>query len=602
MGQVTPISKSNAATALAAGCMRFGTFEVDFRTGELRKNGLKVKLHTQPLAVLEVLLEQPGEIVTREELRQRLWGSDTFVDFEQGLNKAINKLREALGDQADNPRYIETMPRRGYRFVSPVSLPPAPSLEIPQPAKESRFRIWPIAVAAAAVVLVAFVIYWASGRKVSTQASSSARVMLAVLPFQNLSGDNSEDYFSDGLTEEMISQLGQLQPSRLGVIARTSAMRYKDTKQSIAQIGRELGVGYLLEGSVRHAGERVRITAQLIQSSDQTHLWAESYEANLTDILKVQTEIAEKITNSLRLELLPEQGSKEANSHFEPEAYRKYLLGLEEFRNGTREGESKAIQDLKDAIAADPNNARLYAALGSVYAASHTFLRSPAEVMPPAKEAALKALALDPNLAGAHATLGYVSLFFDRDWARAEAEYHRALDLNPSLPDAQLGYASYLATLGRFEEAISRIQQAYVVDPLATERRADALWIYYFSGRLQETVEQAQKAIEMEPQAGLPYAQLALALADQGQGAKALSAAENAIRFSEDSPSVVATAASAVARAGQHEKARQILRHALELAKTQYVCQFIVAGVYADLGEKQKALDSIELAFQQKST
>jgi len=602
MGQVTPISKSNSATATAAGCVRFGTFEVDFRTGELRKNGLKVKLHTQPLAVLEVLLEQPGEIVTREELRQRLWGSDTFVDFEQGLNKAINKLREALGDQADSPRYIETMPRRGYRFVSPVSLPPTPSIEIPQPTKQARFRMLPIVVGTAVVVLVAATIYWASGRRVSTQSSGSARVMLAVLPFQNLSGDNNEDYFSDGLTEEMISQLGQLQPARLGVIARTSAMRYKDTKQSIAQIGRELGVGYLLEGSVRRAGERVRITAQLIQSSDQTHLWAESYEANLTDILKVQTEIAEKITNSLRLELLPEQGNKEANSHFDPEAYRKYLLGLEEFRNGTREGESKAIQDLKDAIASDPGNARLYAALGSVYAASHTFRRSPAEVMPQAKEAALKALTLDPNLAGAHATLGYVSLFFDRDWARAEAEYHRALELNPSLPDAQLGYASYLATQGHFEEAISRIRQAYDVDPLATESRADALWIYYFSGRLPETAEQAQKTIELEPQAGLPYAMLALALADQGQGAKAVAAAETAIRQSEDIPSVVATAASAIARSGQHQRARQVLAHALELAKTRYLCQFVAAGVYADLGENQKAFDSIDLAFQQKST
>lgn len=602
MGEVAPINKNSSPTAAADGNVRFGTFEVDLRAGELRKSGLKIKLHTQPLAVLEVLLERPGEIVTREELRQRLWGADTFVDFEQGLNKAINKLREALGDQADSPRYIETLPRRGYRFITPVTFPPPPRDLHTQPEKPSRSSLMPAAIAVTAAVVIAVAVYWGANRKPSTQPSPSERVMLAVLPFQNLSGDSGEEYFSDGMTEEMISQLGQLQPSKLGVIARTSAMRYKNTKESIGQIGRELGVGYLLEGSVRHAGQRVRITAQLIQSSDQTHLWAESYETPLTDILKVQTEIAQKITNSLRLELLPEQASKGSNSRFDPEAYRKYLLGLEEFRSGTRQGETKAIQDLKDGIAADPGNARLYAALASVYAASHTFLRSPAEVMPQAKEAAQKALELDSELSGPHATLGYVSLFFDRDWARAENEYHRALELNPSLPDAQLGYAAYLATLGRFDEAISRVQQAYSVDPLATESRADSLWIYYFSGRSRETEEQAQKTIELEPQAGLPYAMLALALADQGQGVKAAAAAESAIRLAEDSPSIVATVASALARSGQHDRARQVLEHALELAKTRYVCRFIVAGVYADLGENEKALDSMELAFRQRST
>jgi len=601
MGEVISANKNSLPMPSSDGRVRFGTFEADFQSGELRKNGLKVKLHVQPLAVLELLLERPGEVVTREELRQRLWGADTFVDFEQGLNKAINKLREALGDQADNPRYIETMPRRGYRFVSPVTKQQSTLALVPKPEQKTRNTTIPIAIAAGVAVLIALAVYWTAGRKLPA-SSSPGRVMLAVLPFQNLSGDSGEEYFADGLTEEMISQVGQLQPSRLGVIARTSAMRYKKTSQTIAQIGRELGVGYVLEGSVRHSGQKVRITAQLIQTSDQTHLWAESYETNLTDILTVQREIAERITDSLRLELLPGRASESTNARFDPEAYRKYLLGLEEFRNGTRQGESKAIEDLREAIAADPHNARLYAALASVYAASHTFLKSPAEVMPQAKEAAQKALELDPNIAGAHATLGYVSLFFDWDWTRAETEYHRALDLNPSLPDAQLGYASYLATLGHFDEAISRIRQAYAVDPLATESRSDALWIYYFSGRMPEAVDQAQKVIEMEPQAGLPYALLALAYADSGQKSKALSAAANAVRLSEGIPSVVATAASAVARAGDRARAQQLLTHALDLAKSEYVCRFIIAGVYADLGDKQHAIDSLDLAFRQRST
>lgn len=603
MGEAIPNNKNTSDSSTAEGRVRFGSYDVDFRAGELRKNGLKVKVHTQPLAVLEMLLERPGEIVTREELRQRLWGADTFVDFEHGLNKAINKLRDALGDAADNPRFIETLPRRGYRFLVPVMLPES-SLTVvaAKPSKAKSGKKLTFVISLAAVVVAAFIIYWVAGRKRPPAASPSTRVMLAVLPFQNLSGDASEDYFADGLTEEMIAQLGELQPSRLGVIARTSAMRYKSTKETVAQIGHELGVSYLLEGSVRHSGQRVRITAQLIQSSDQTHLWAESYETPLTDVLKIQREIAERITDSLRLELLPGQAASNASSRFDPEAYRKYLLGLQEFRSGTREGESKAIQDLRDAIAIDPNNGRLYAALAEIYAASHTYYNSPSEVMPQAEEAAKKALAIDANLAGAHATLGYVSLFYDWDWGRAEAEYRRALDLNPSLPDAQLGYASYLATLGKFEEAISRIQQAYAVDPLATEGRKDALWIYYFSGRLDETIKQAQKTTEMEPQAALPYEMAALAYADQGQQLKALEAADNAVRLSEDSPSLIATAASAFARAGQHERARELLGKALELAKKQYVCRFMVAGVYADLGETQKAFDSLDLAFRQRST
>jgi TolB-like protein/DNA-binding winged helix-turn-helix (wHTH) protein/tetratricopeptide (TPR) repeat protein len=581
--------------------VRFGTFEVDFRAGELRKNGIRVKLHNQPMAVLEMLLEQPGEVVTREEIQQKLWGSDTFVDFEQGLNKAMNKLRDALSDSAESPRYIETLPRRGYRFIGPVARPEAEVVVVP-PQPAPRFLDGKKTLVAAVVILVAAAAVFWLGRRHSSPQPPSRRAMLAVLPFENLSGDSGEDYFADGLTEEMIAQLGQLRPSSLGVIARTSSMRYKHTRETVAQIGRELGVNYVLEGSVRRAGQRVRITAQLIQASDQTHLWAESYEQPLTDILNIQREIAERITGSLQLELLPGHAADAANERFDPDAYRKYLLARNEFRSGTREGARKAVAYLQEAIAADPNNGRLYAALGEVYAASHTFYGTPREVMPQAKDAALKALELDPSLASAHATLGYVSLFFDWDWKRAESEYLRALEMNPSMPDAQLGYASYLATLGRFDEAIARVQQAYLVDPLAAESRSDALWIYYFSGRLLETVEQAQKTIEMEPQSALPHALLALADADLRQRAEAVRAAEEAVRLSEGGPSLVATAASAMARAGERDKASQVLDHALELAKREYVCRFIIAGAYVDLGETEKAFDSLELAFRQRST
>ena len=382
MGNSAPVTQIPSDQSLSDQRVRFGVFEVDFRSGELRKGGVKVKLHAQPLAVLNILLERAGDIVTREELQQKLWGNNTFVDFEHGLNKTINKLRDALSDKADTPRYIETLPRRGYRFIAPVTTP-TPAAEPPagpEPKSKSHFVL---GAAIAVAGLLAFGIYWFGFRNRAQHAAAvPTKAMLAVLPFENISGDDSEDYFADGLTEEMIAQLGQLQPTNLGVIARTSAMRYKHTKESIAQIGHELGVNYLLEGSVRLVGQRVRITAQLIQAGDQTHLWAESYETPLTDILKIQREIAERITGSLRLELLPTQKNTVTEAHFDPEAYRKYLLGLNEVRNGTHEGQKKAIQYFQDAIAIDPEDARPYAALAEAYSAAVPYYMGPKEPGP----------------------------------------------------------------------------------------------------------------------------------------------------------------------------------------------------------------------------
>src|SRR5690348_8260040 len=426
--------------------------------------------------------------------------------------------------------------------------------------------------------------------------------MLAVLPFENLSGNPREDYFADGLTEEMIAQLGQLQPTRLGVIARTSIVRYKHTNETMAQIGQELGVNYLLEGSVRRGGDRVRITAQLIEAGQQTHLWAESYERPLTDVLNIQREIAEKITRSLSIQLLPvESGSAAAISPINLESYDDYLLGLHELGQDTRESVTKAIEYFQEGIRKNPKDAHLYAALAQAYDASTTYYSSPAEVMPRAKEAAERAVALDPNLASGHVKLGYVHLFFDWDWPEAEAEYRRALEINPSLPEAQLGYANYLATLGRFDEALSRVQQAYLHDPLAVESRNEALWIYYFSGRMPETVEQCRKTIELAPGGGTAYAVLSIAYAQMGQRAEAVQAAEEAERVGA-SPSAMAATASALARVGENAKARQLLNKALDQAKSQYICRFLVAAAYTELGENEKALASLQEAFLQRST
>ena len=587
----------------------FGPYRLDAEERVLRRDGQPVTLPPKDLETLLVLVENAGHIVEKEELLEKVWPG-VFIE-EGNLARHVFNLRQVLGDSPDGRPYIETIPRRGYRFIAAVYQDGEGS-GVPQPVAPQSSRAAPSAAPRSprrsprlglVILIVALAVpgYFAARRFWPRQNSSPQKVMLAVVPFLNLSGDANEDYFADGLTEEMTAQLGQFQPSRLGVIARTSTARYKGTKESAAQIGRELGVGYLLEGSVRRGGDRVRVTAQLIQVGEQTHLWAESYERPLTDVLKIQQELAEKITHSLSIQLLPGTTTASPGSRINLESYDKYLLGLHEAGQGTRESENRAIQYFQEAIAKDPNDARLYAALAQTYHASLTYYSSPNEVMPRAREAALRALELDPSLAPARVTLGNVRLLYDWDWAAAEKEYHRALDINANSPEAQLGYATYLATLGRFDEALSRVEKAHLFDPLALESRNEALWIFYFSGHMPETVEQCQKTTEIEPAAGLPYALLAMAYAQMGQRLATVRAAENAMRF-PDSPSVISAAASGLARVGERGQAKQFLGKALDMAKDRYVCRFLVAAAYTELGEKEKALDSLEQAFLQRST
>ena len=580
----------------------FGSYRLDGEEKVLMRDGEAIPIQPKDLETLLVLVERAGHIVKKEELMEKVWPG-VFIE-EGNLSKRIFNLRQVLGEGPDGRQFIETIPKRGYRFVglmqeetkeeeaSQIASRPQTAEHV---GHRRSFWLW-LSLAVIGVTAV-FIVqhFW------PTRSSSPERVMLAVLPFENLSGDPHEDYFADGLTEEMIAQLGQVQPVRLGVIARTSIVRYKGTKEPIAQIAQKLGVGYVLEGSVRRADGRVRITAQLIQAAQQTHVWAETYERPLNDVLSIQREIAEKITGALSIELLPAATASDADRPINLESYDKYLLGLHELGQGTRESVTKAIQDFQDGIAKDPKDARLYSALSQAYDAATTYYSSPAEVMPRAKEAALRAVELDPNLASGHVNLGYVHLFFDWDWPAAEKEYRKALAINPSLPEAQLGYANYLATLGRFDEALSRVQQAYLYDPLAVESRNEALWIYYFSGRMPETINQCKKTIELEPAAGTAYAVLTLAYAQSGKHAETLRAAEDAIRVANN-PSGLATTARALAQIGEKTKANQVLNQALEKAREHYVCRFLVATAYTGLGENEKALASLQEAFLQRST
>ena len=581
----------------------FGPYRLDADEKVLLRDGQAVPIPAKDLEMLLVLVERSGHVVEKDELLERVWPG-VFIE-EGNLARHVFNLRQVLGEGLDGRKYIETVPKRGYRFVGLLNehdepgqtQVPAPVTDRPQPriSRKRNFWLWSLAVV---LMVAAAPVGW---RFWIARNSPSHQVMLAVLPFANLSDDENEDYFADGLTEEMIAQLGQLQPAKLGVIARTSIVRYKNTKESTSQIGQELGVGYLLEGSVRRANGRVRITAQLIQATPQTHVWAETYERPLIDVLSIQREIAERVTHSLSSELLPVAVTSSQVAHVNLESYDKYLLGLHELEQGTRESVFKGIQYFQDGIKLDPNDARLYSALAEAYNSATTYYSSPAEVMPRAKDAAQRAVELDPSLASAHVKLGYVHLFFDWDWAAAEKEYRRALEINPSLPDAQLGYADYLATLGHFDEALSRVQLAYLHDPLAIESRKEALWIYYFSGRMPETIDQCRKAMELAPADGVPYIVLAIAYARMGNHAETLRVANDAVRVA-DFPSGLATTASALAQVGEKAKATQVLNKALEEAKQHYVCRFLVATTYMELGEKEKAMESMQEAFLQRST
>jgi TolB-like protein/DNA-binding winged helix-turn-helix (wHTH) protein/cytochrome c-type biogenesis protein CcmH/NrfG len=583
----------------------FGSFRLDTEEKVLMRDRQAVPIPPKDLETLLVLVERAGHIVQKDELMEKVWPG-VFIE-EGNLSRRVFNLRQVLGEGPDGRQFIETVPKRGYRFVGLVleqgegedasALKPARSDQRQSSTRTNRRRsvwMWTIAAVLLAAALLLSYRFWPA------RNSSSQMVMLAVLPFENLSGDANEDYFADGLTEEMIAQLGQVQPTRLGVIARTSIVRYKHTTETIAQISHELGVNYVLEGSVRRGSGRVRVTAQLIRASQQTHLWAQTYEGPATDVLAIQRDIAEKITNSLSIQLLP-SASASVNSEVNYESYDKYLLGRHELEVGGRENVMKAIQYFQEAIDKNPNDARLYSALADAYSAATTYYSSPDEVMPKAKEAAMHAIELDPNLASAHGMLAYAHLFYDWDWPAAEKEYRRAVEINPSSAGVQLGYASYLGTLGRFDEALSRVQQAYLYDPLAVESRNEALWIYYFSGRMPETIGQCRKTIELEPAAGTAYIVLAMAYAEMGKRAETVRAAEDAVRVA-DNPSGLATTASALAQIGEKRKAKQLLNQALEKAKQEYVCRFTVATAYTELGENEKALESLQQAFLQRST
>ncbi|MFZ0478622.1 MAG: winged helix-turn-helix domain-containing protein [Terriglobales bacterium] len=504
--------------------IRFGDdFELDPRSQRLCRAGRVLKLERIPTEILLLLIENKGELVTRDQIISRVWGEGVFLDTDNSINGAIRKIRQVLKDDPENPRFIQTVTGRGYRFIAPVvpngSLEPevapaGPTATAPDsspdaalaPAPRRKSVPWRLAslIGIAVVLIAALGAYVYSLRSRAQPQGPPARPMLAVLPFENLTGDPEQEYFSDGLTEEMISQLGDLDPSHLGVIARTSVMHYKHTGEALDRIGRELGIQYALEGSVRRDSNKVRVTAQLIQIKDQSHIWARQYDRDLNNLLALQAEIAQEIAAQIQLTLgdrRPIDAARQSSAGPQGfEAYDLYLKGRFFWNKRTGQGFQQAIDYFLQAIAKDPNYARAYTGLADSYALLGGYSTTPQTVsMPKARAAALKALELDPGLAEAHTSLALITENFDYDWGTAEKEYRRAIELNPNYATAHHWYAEFLSLQGRFPEALAESERARQLDPLSLIIAADHGVILFYARQYDASIAQFLAVQEMEP-------------------------------------------------------------------------------------------------------
>jgi len=484
--------------------VRFGIYEVDLQSGELRKAGLKIRVQQQPLKLLGILLERPGEVVAREELRRRIWPDTSFGDFDQAVNVAVAKLRTALGDSADNPRFIETLPRRGYRFLAPVrgaglyteASPSAAEVDKQPDTAGPRAVSSRLLLRVGAVIIAALVLYSAYFlRRAGPEGQPKQnRIMLAVLPFENLSRDPEQEYFTDGLTEELIAELGRFNPDELGIIARASAMQYKDSHKSVEQITRELKVDFVVEGSVRRASNRVHISVELIRGGDQTHVWSDAYDYQVRNIVAMQKNISADVARQIQVKLATR--TTQTLAAVDPEAHEDYLKGR--FLFNKRNSNELALNYFEEASRKDPNYALPYTGLADIYELTDR---------PRLARAAVdRALQLDEQLAEAHNSLAQLLYRDDRDWAGAEREFKRALELDPNYAPAHHWYSMYLSLMGRKEQALSEAEKAYALDPLSPVVGANLAKILQENGQFDAAIAQARKTLELEPDSAVTHA------------------------------------------------------------------------------------------------
>ncbi|HET7291754.1 MAG TPA: winged helix-turn-helix domain-containing protein [Vicinamibacteria bacterium] len=579
--------------------VRFGVFQVDLDTGDLTKQGMKVRLRGKPLDILTLLLERPGELVSRERLKERLWAADTFVDFDHGVNTAVNRLREALGDAADSPRFVETIPRKGYRFIAPIALEGAAPLPAPAPRRERPSPLVLAALGAVAFALAALAIL--PGWRARGRPDGPTRI--AVLPFRNVSGDSSQDYLADGLTDALISDLARIRALR--VTSRTSAMSFKGTAKRLPEVARELGVSAVVEGSVLRSGERVRVTAQLVEASGDRPLWADSYERDIGDILGLQREVARSIALGVEVTVTPQEERRlTAAASVDPRAYEAYLRGLFFWERMTSTGFGRSIASLQEAIAIDPKYAPAWAALAETYwimGTSGYEERRPAEVVPRAREAASQAMALDPTLAGPYATLAEVAADFDWDFAKSEELFRKAIELNPSFADARVSFSALLTGLGRFDEAVAEAKRAQELDPLSVVAGQTLGYRLYYAKQLDRALLQFRRTLELDPRSFPAIQGLAQCHWEQGERRRALVESERAVQESGGNAWVLGWRGYVLAASGDAAGARRALARLEAAGRDRYVSPVYPAMVAVGLRENDRALGLLERAFEERS-
>lgn len=575
-------------------CYEFGPFRLN--GGVLFHNGRRVGLTPKVLETLLVLVEADGRIVSKDELMQRVW-PDTFVD-ETSLTSNMSVLRKTLNTKGGDRPYIETVPKRGYRFVVPVAVTEnAVSLHRVDPRVGSSRRLqgWLFLLVFAALA-VTFLLAWK--RFHAGGSTAQRRIMVAVLPVQNLSGDPERDYVADGLTEEMIAQLSRYNPRRLAVIARTSSMTYKGTSKTVQQIGGELGVDFVVESSLRTVGERVRISTRLVHVADQTDVWSSNYDHPFQDLALLQEEVAQAIALHVQVELAAASGARlSAARPLNPDAHLAYLEGRYYWNKRSPEALERAIVHLQQAVQLDPTYALAYAGLADAYASQCLIADVvPAEVFPKAKAAALRALELDGELAEGHTSLAYVKFWYDWDWDGAEAEFRRALELSPGYATAHQWYAEYLRLMDRQEEAMVENRKALQLDPLSLIINMESGLPFYSKRRFDEAISYFRKTLEMDPNFGLAHCVLGWAYEGKSQYSDAVNELETALRLNDSAP-VLSSLAHAYAKAGRLTDAKKALHQLQERAKKHYVSPFFLATVYVGLNENEHALDSLDAAY-----
>ncbi len=538
--------------------LRFGSFELDVRMRELRTGSTRVRLQEQPFEILRLMLERPGDVVTREQLRQRLWPAGTYVDFEHSLNAAVKRLRAALGDDADNPRFVETLPRRGYRFIARLD----EAEPLLQPAR-----------------------------------SAAPLPRLAVLPFSNLGEDPAQDYFSDGLTEEMIAQLGAVLRGRVGVVARWSSMVFKGTTRRAREIGETLRVDFLVEGSVRREGDRVRITARLVETAHETTLWSEVFDRELTDVLLVQTDVAACVARSLAMELTP---ARDRRADCGPAAYQAYLKGRYYWNKPFDEGVLEAISFYQRALEASPSFGAAHAALARAHVCRAEYYHVlPRLGLKDAEASASHALAIDPTLYEAHLALGDVRRMHDLEWSAAEASYRQAIVHNPSYEAVHRAFGMLLSVQGRHAEAIRAAERACELDPLCLVVGTTAGWTRYVAGDFGAAVDHCRNTIDMDPEFMPARRVLAAAYLQSGRQAEALSELESAVSLAEGDPDplLLAWLAHAKAVTGNHREAAAIIARTRALEQERYVPPYHLALAYVGLGRVDEAFEMLDQAW-----